>query len=240
MSEQPVILFGGSGRFGQEFQYYYPDYLAPPHGEVDITNPQAVTDYICDFSPAQIIHAAAIVGMREAEIDTEHTYRVNVEGTRNIARACLKTGSRLVYVSSVAVFDGEKGLYTEEDIPNPSYYYGWTKLMGEQAVQMLDDYVVVRTDFFKPGIFKYNQALIDHFCSKLPVGQLVERVHTVANSNYRGIINIGNPRDNLYNILKPSHPGITEITLAESTMPTFPRDLSLDISRYNQLFSNRT
>ena len=36
-----------------------------------------------------------------------------------IAKNCKKNGSRLIHISTDSVFDGNKGMYTEEDLPNP-------------------------------------------------------------------------------------------------------------------------
>lgn len=236
MTERPIILFGGTGKFGQAFLQENPDVISPTHQEIDITKAQQVYEYIRDLNPAYVIHAAAVVGRREAELDRIYTFEVNVDGTHHVAKACLDGSARLVYLSSVAVFDGNKGMYKEGDVPNPAYYYGWTKLLGEQAVKMLDDYTIVRTDFFVPGKSKYKQAFIDHFCSRIPVQKLVRIITQLITSNYQGIINVGGERDTLFNILKPYIPDIEGIKIADSTMPDFPADYSLDISLCKKLF----
>lgn len=52
----------------------------------------------------------------------------------------------MVYISTDYVFDGEKGLYVEEDTPNPINHYGVTKLEGENQVKKLcKNYVILRT-----------------------------------------------------------------------------------------------
>lgn len=71
---------------------------------------------------------------------------MNVKGTRNIAKICDRIGAKIVYVSTDYVFGGEKGLYTEEDEPNPADYYALPKLEGERYVmEICKDYVIVRT-----------------------------------------------------------------------------------------------
>lgn len=63
-------------------------------------------------------------------------YRINVEGTRNVASLCQKYGKHLVYFSTDFVFDGEKEApYIEEDIPHPIEWYGETKYWGEEEVK---------------------------------------------------------------------------------------------------------
>jgi dTDP-4-dehydrorhamnose reductase len=61
------------------------------------------------------------------------------------------------------VFNGEKGLYSEEDQPDPINYYGYTKLKAEEAVRsILNDHCIVRTSVIfgsKPAAGKINFAL---------------------------------------------------------------------------------
>lgn len=232
------VFFGGSGRFGKEFLGKNPNYLAPTSLDVDITNKKRVREYIHDVRAATVIHAAAVVGFREAESNPEHAYCVNVYGTRAVAQACREADARLVYISTVAVFNGKKGMYKESDIPHPAYYYGWTKLLGEQAVLMLTDAAVVRTDFFIPGMFKYKEAYTDHYCSKLPVAVVAEAVAAVAYSNLYGIIHIGGPRDALFNILRKHDREIRGIRIEDSSIPNFPKDLSMDSKRFHTLYPN--
>ena len=62
-------------------------------------------------------------------------YKVNVIGTRNIARAAKKTGKYLVHISTAYVFDGKKqGKYVEDDPVNPIEWYGQTKAWAEEEV----------------------------------------------------------------------------------------------------------
>jgi dTDP-4-dehydrorhamnose reductase len=84
-----------------------------------------------------VLHAAAWTDVDGAEDDPEETRRVNVEGTRNVARL----GAPVVYFSSDYVFDGSKREpYVESDEPNPLSVYGRTKLEGEREVR--DGWVV--------------------------------------------------------------------------------------------------
>jgi dTDP-4-dehydrorhamnose reductase len=57
---------------------------------------------------------------------------MNVEGTRAVAEAAEKAGSFLAYISTDYVFDGQRGMYREDDDTNPVSYYGQSKLLGEQ------------------------------------------------------------------------------------------------------------
>jgi dTDP-4-dehydrorhamnose reductase len=230
------VFFGGSGRLGKAFLGLHPEYAAPSSREVDVTDAEKVADFLRSAMPDVVIHAAAVVGLKEAERRPDHAYRVNVEGTRAVAAACRDIGARMIYTSSVSVFDGRRGMYTERCVPRPAYYYGWSKLLGEQAVLMHVDSVVVRTDFFVPGHFKYRDVYVDHYCSKLPVVTLSRALQAVASSDIRGILHIGGPRVSLYDLISGHESGVRGVRIADSSVPDFPRDLSLDSSLFRSLF----
>jgi dTDP-4-dehydrorhamnose reductase len=98
---------------------------------LDISDAAAVRALVLDTAPAAIIHtAAANPGCDENTMEA-----VNVEGSRNVARAAREVGARLVHVSSDVVHDGKKGEpYCEEDPPTAKSGYGGSKARSESAV----------------------------------------------------------------------------------------------------------
>jgi dTDP-4-dehydrorhamnose reductase len=83
-----------------------------------------------------------------AESEPSAAFAVNAAGAENLARACLKIGSRLIHLSTDFVFDGRLGRpYCPRDKPNPLCVYGASKLAGEQAVAKIlgDEVVILRT-----------------------------------------------------------------------------------------------
>ncbi len=75
----------------------------------------------------------------------EAALAANAHGTKNIVDAALKTGSKVVYVSTDYVFDGARGMYREDDAVSPISVYAYTKLLGEYYVKDLPGYVIART-----------------------------------------------------------------------------------------------
>ncbi|HSW70847.1 MAG TPA: SDR family oxidoreductase, partial [Gammaproteobacteria bacterium] len=75
-------------------------------------------------------------------------WRINVEGTRNVAEIARETGKKVIYISTDFVFDGRKPegeSYGEEDLPNPLGWYAQTKYEGEKALEESGaDYVILR------------------------------------------------------------------------------------------------
>ncbi|WP_148359268.1 dTDP-4-dehydrorhamnose reductase [Peribacillus simplex] len=113
---------------------------------LDITNKQSVSQYITELKPNVIIHCAAFTAVDKAEDDKDSCYDVNVNGTKYLAEAAKLIGAKFVYISTDYVFDGQGNEpFTENDIPKPVGYYGFTKYEGEKIVQsLLENWFIVR------------------------------------------------------------------------------------------------
>lgn len=125
-----------------------PDYagITYTYLPLDITDKKTVHETIEKIQPSVIIHAAAITQPDACELDKEACWNTNVHATTYITEAAHKAGSRLIYVSTDFVFDGEDGPYKEDDKPHAINYYGESKLAAEQIVQSLTaEWAIVRT-----------------------------------------------------------------------------------------------
>lgn len=100
----------------------------------DITNYIELGNFIEDLEPDAIIHAAAAADANYCEQNKELSYAVNVEASKNIAGICADYNIPLVFTSTDLVFDGKKGMYTEEDEKNPLNAYGEQKSIAEEEV----------------------------------------------------------------------------------------------------------
>jgi dTDP-4-dehydrorhamnose reductase len=117
--------------------------------QVDITDPNLVQRTFDSASLDAVIHTAAFTAVDDCEHRSELAFRVNAEGTRNVALACCQASLPLLYLSTDYVFDGQKPTpYKEDDLPNPLNVYGWSKLQGERYVQeLLPAAWIVRTSW---------------------------------------------------------------------------------------------
>ena len=115
--------------------------------DMDITSAAAVDKVIDETHPDAVIHCAAWTAVDAAEDNVDAARAVNVDGTANIARACARTGAKLMYFSTDYVFDGEGTTpWKPEDKTNPVSVYGQSKLDGENAVRELipDRHFIIR------------------------------------------------------------------------------------------------
>lgn len=92
------------------------------------------------------MHAAAFTNVDKCEVEKDKAYEINAKATENIAKTANEIHAKMIYISTDYVFDGEKGMYSEEDETDPINYYGSTKLEGEKAViENCNDYIIART-----------------------------------------------------------------------------------------------
>ena len=117
--------------------------------EVDITNPRLVQATIQGAGLDVVIHTAAFTAVDDCERRPEAAFKVNAEGTRNLAVACREASVPLLYISTDYVFDGGKPTpYVENDTPNPLNVYGASKLQGEKYIaELLPAAWIVRTSW---------------------------------------------------------------------------------------------
>lgn len=118
--------------------------------QMDITDADSVNEIVDRVAPDAVIHCAAwtAVDAAEDEENIEKVRAINAKGTYNIAKACKKTGAKMMYISTDYVFDGQGDTPWDPDCKDyaPLSIYGQTKLEGEQAVSgTLDKYFIVRT-----------------------------------------------------------------------------------------------
>ncbi|MBI4436599.1 MAG: dTDP-4-dehydrorhamnose reductase [Candidatus Omnitrophica bacterium] len=105
---------------------------------LDVSNYEEVQQFVQETKPHLTMHLAAETDVDKCQLEVDHAYRVNTLGTENVALACQRWDIPLVYISTGAVFDGEKPEpYTEFDEPNPVNVYAKTKWEGEKIVQTL-------------------------------------------------------------------------------------------------------
>ena len=114
--------------------------------DFDITDENAVQEYILNYHPDAVIHCSAYTAVDKAEDNLDLCKSVNTEGPRNIAKACRSIDAKMIYISTDYVFPGNGDcFYKPEDETGPIGVYGQTKLGGEKAVQEnLTRYFVVR------------------------------------------------------------------------------------------------
>lgn len=137
------LITGSKGQLGTELSKLLPDAICADIDILDITDENAVKNFVHDNNIDVIINCAAYTAVDKAETDIELATKINVDGPRNLA----KSGAKIIHISTDYVFDGTGHRpYNPDEKTNPVSVYGKTKQAGEVAVlENADVAVVIRT-----------------------------------------------------------------------------------------------
>ena len=147
-----VLITGSNGLLGQKLLHKLKndklvDLIATSIGEnrvsetdgytyisLDITNKKEVEDVVISKSPDVIINTAAMTNVDLCEDKKVDCDNLNVNAVKYLSDVSEKINAHLIHISTDFIFDGKKGPYTEDDIPNPLSYYGLSKLKSETVL----------------------------------------------------------------------------------------------------------
>lgn len=134
-----ILVTGANGQLGSEIfnrskkdhnNYYFTDIQ-----QLNLTDFNAVDEYIKEINPDIIINCAAYTAVDMAENEQDVAMSVNVNAVNNLGIIAKNNNITIIHISTDYVFDGRSYLpYTELDEPNPISVYGYTKLLGEKAL----------------------------------------------------------------------------------------------------------
>jgi len=142
---QTILATGATGLIGSRFVDMLKDKYTVIN--MDLTTGVDITD-VATFKPffdahpdaGALIHLAAFTDTNKAFAESGDKngicYKVNVDGTKNIADICQARGIHLIHISTDFVFNGEQDTPYLEDSPlSPIEWYGETKAMAETVVK---------------------------------------------------------------------------------------------------------
>jgi dTDP-4-dehydrorhamnose reductase len=236
--------------------------LGIPLRPVDLGDPDAVAAAFRADRPDAVVHAGAWARVADCHRDPAGARRVNSGGTAVLAELAADVGARLVCVSTDLVFDGEHAPYREEDAPEPLSVYGQTKLAGEAAVRAAPGGVVARVSLLygpslagRPSFFDDQAAALrggrpvtlfrDEWRTPLDLPSAARALLALARSDVTGLLHLGGPErlSRLEMGRRLAHflgvGGATIRSAGRSDVPApepRPRDVSLDSSRWRELF----
>lgn len=151
---------------------------------LDVADSASVNRAFQSARPDLVLLLAAMADIDECERFPAQAFEVNVRGAENVANACARTGTRLVFTSSAAVFDGKKHGYCEEDPVCPLSIYGKTKSWAEDTVRTLMPSAIIIRIALVLGFARTadTNAMLNRVVEKWRAGQKVQfPTHEVRN-----------------------------------------------------------
>lgn len=178
-----ILITGANGQLGYDFQRIFKernlDFIATDYKELDITDIDAVREFVKDKNINLIINCAAYNNVDKAEEEVEMCYKLNAYAPRDLALVAKEISADYITYSTDFVFDGSKNTpYTEEDIPTPLSVYSQAKAKGEKLVlEAYDKSFVVRTSWvFGIANNNFNKQVINWSKSRDTLGIVDDQV----------------------------------------------------------------
>ena len=220
-----LLIIGARGFLGQHlarnaasaFQVFEAD--LPAAGweglVVDVTSAASIEAGFQQASPDVVALLAAISDIDTCENRPELAEEINVRAAARVVEACARTGARLVFTSSAAVFDGTRHGYRESDLPTPVSVYGRTKARAEELIrQALPSAIIFRLALVVGFAQDHGtNAMLNKLAEKLRAGESV----SFPNFEYRNPIDAGTLAGFILELLRvPGSSGIFHIGASES------------------------
>lgn len=147
-----ILITGCNGQLGNEMQLLQKEhtnhkYFNTDVAELDITNKEAINEFVQKNEIDGIVNCAAYTAVDKAESDVELASKLNALAPGYLADAINERGGWFIQVSTDYVFDGTAHTpYTEDAETCPTGVYGDTKLSGEMAaLSCCEKTMVIRT-----------------------------------------------------------------------------------------------
>lgn len=143
-----ILVIGASGLVGShvyeeakarghEVVGTYRNYPVNGLTRLDLADEVFTLEFMQCLRPDWVVHAAGWTWVDGCEQDPQRAFRENCEQPAMLASLCKEMEARFAYFSTTYIFDGTKGHYSEEDIPNPINVYGKSKWAAEQKIQKI-------------------------------------------------------------------------------------------------------
>ncbi|HWS38735.1 MAG TPA: sugar nucleotide-binding protein [Actinoplanes sp.] len=210
-----LLVIGGSGLLGQEITRQARDTGATVGATfhqrggsgpgiawepLDIRNRGDVLALVRRCRPATIINTAFL----------QTDWVTTADGAMHVAAAAAATGSRLVHVSSDAVFSGHRARYDETCPPDPATPYGAAKAAAETAVKgLVPDAVIARTSLIIGGGASHHEKLVYALASGAAAGVLFA-------DDVRCPVHVGDLAAALLELGRSQHTGVHHVAGADA------------------------
>ena len=117
--------------------------------QANLTDPRAAGELIKVAAPDWVVNCAAATDVDDCEKNAQWAFSTNRDIAHGLAAEAKERGLRMIHISTDAVFSGENGPNSENDLAEPVNIYGESKLAGEAMVaSTYPEATIVRTNFY--------------------------------------------------------------------------------------------
>ena len=233
--KKKIIITGGTGRFGKIIKDLKINHkiFFPTKEELDILDLKKVIKYVKKVKPDILIHLAGLSRpMKTHDVDIEKSIDLNIIGTANITKVCVKYNVKLIYFSTHYVYPGTKGNYYETDPVLPVNNYAWSKIGGEASVQLYNNSLILRVCMTEKP-FVHKEAFTNVKTSFLYHQDVANILFKILNK--KGILNIGGKAQSIYVFAQKDNKDIKKKYLKKNMRMAIPLNSSLNLNKLKKI-----
>ena len=155
-----ILILGGKGMAGHvittyfqqktEYNVFYTSRDLDDKNSIciDVTNSTKLEEIIEEIRPDILINCIGILN-DFASNNSKLAFHVNSLLPHQLVKLTERYQGKLIHISTDCVFSGEKGNYTEQDIPDGTSVYAQSKQLGEI---ISDKHLTIRTSIIGPEL----------------------------------------------------------------------------------------
>jgi dTDP-4-dehydrorhamnose reductase len=177
-----IYIAGCGGMLGEAFyQQFKNDYLLKCTDKdvndtwlsfLDFRDFDAYKKDVTEFQPDYLFHLGAYTDLEFCEQNADDTYNTNTLSVEYAVYIANELDIPLLYISTAGIFDGEKNLYDDWDLPNPLGVYARSKYMGERfVIENAKRYLVCRAGWMMGSGPEKDKKFIQKLMKQLKEGK---------------------------------------------------------------------
>ena len=228
-----ILVTGGDGIFSSVLKKENKslNLIFKSKKECDILKLKSIENCVKKIKPNIIIHTAGLSRpMNIHKKNISKSIDLNIIGTANIVKICVKYNIKIIYFSTGYVYEGKKGNYSENDAVKPFNNYALSKLGGECAVSMYENSLILRITMTKKP-FLYNKAYTNIKSNFMFHGDLVKILPKIINR--KGILNVGGKSQSVYSFAKKNNPKVKKIKAKKKN--NLPLNQTMNLSKLKKI-----
>lgn len=163
-----IAIIGYNGKVAEASYFYlqkaFPDAVIKIYSQsigedinlntINICDKKTLKQNLFDFAPNVIINCVAMTDVDGCEVEKKLSRDLNTILVENLTNISKILEAHFITFSTDFIFNGKKGLYDEDDRPEPLSFYGKTKLAAENyVVTNYNKYTIIRTNL----VFGYSK-----------------------------------------------------------------------------------
>ena len=138
---------------------------------LDFRDREAYWKEVSAFKPDYLFHLGAFTDLEYCELHPDETYVTNTLAVENAVYIANKLDIPLLYISTAGIFDGQKELYDDWDVPNPLGHYARSKYAGEVFVkENVRNHLICRAGWMMGGGPRKDKKFINKVIKQIKSG----------------------------------------------------------------------